>query len=122
LSGQGTDEKQVGKLQKTMKDISNRYSALTNDIGAQTTGLQMAITQSQDVSQAMDSLLNWLDQVRKEVWAICIVLYTLHLIQKRKENLVAIIHFCETVYVTHCFMKTLLLTCVCSNCVRWSRQ
>ncbi|KAL8599003.1 hypothetical protein ACOMHN_006812 [Nucella lapillus] len=67
LSGQATDKKEVSKLQDTMSDISARYTALTNDIGARTTGLQAAITQSQDVSQAMDGLLNWLDSAEQAV-------------------------------------------------------
>ncbi|KAK7099742.1 hypothetical protein V1264_022800 [Littorina saxatilis] len=67
LSGQATDKKEVAKLKDTMDDISARYTALTNDISARTTGLQTAITQSQDVTQAMDGLLNWLDSAEQAI-------------------------------------------------------
>ena len=67
LSGQATDKREVAKLQDTMNDISARYTALTNDLGARTKSLQTAITQSQDVTQAMDSLLNWLDSAEQAI-------------------------------------------------------
>ena len=67
LSGQATDKKEVAKLQDTMNDISARYTALTNDLSVRTTGLQTAITQSQDVTQAMDGLLNWLDSAEQAI-------------------------------------------------------
>lgn len=67
LSTKGIDQQQVDKLQATRNDISGRYTALTKDINAQINGLQAAITQSQDVMQAMDQLLSWMDNAEQAV-------------------------------------------------------
>lgn len=67
LSGQAAEQQQVAKLQSTMNDLSVRYSTLSKDINSHVTQLQAAVTHSQDITQAMNELVSWMDSAEQVV-------------------------------------------------------
>ncbi|KAK3581860.1 hypothetical protein CHS0354_032763 [Potamilus streckersoni] len=50
----------IQKLEDMVEEIASRHESVTNEINDRTTGLQAAVTKSQDVQGAIENLLSWL--------------------------------------------------------------
>ncbi|OWF34915.1 Dystonin [Mizuhopecten yessoensis] len=65
LKDLAVDEDHVHKLEDIIDDISGRHKEVLNEVNERSNSLQMALTKSQDVEDALDNLLSWVRDTDK---------------------------------------------------------
>jgi flagellar capping protein FliD len=56
-------QQELSRLDATQKELDNRYESLLKAIKAHFQAVETALTQCQDIQDAIDSQVNWLNQL-----------------------------------------------------------